>query len=147
MLSYFKKLQPDILTYKENLCENNITIDKTNLMFIELLVKILDYLATEDADKLDEQCEYNILTMGKEFEAVIYGNSINEKAQAVLITFFLRIAKELEVKYKTIENEDLNELYRIMTSKDFRYPNYISSQKNFALDKMPENIKRMEHLK
>ena len=85
--------------------------------------------------------------MGKEFEGVIYGDAVNEKAQAVLITFFLRIAKELEVRYKIIENEYLNELYNLMTSKGYKYPDYIGSQKNFALDKMPENIKRFEYLK
>ncbi|MCK4737839.1 MAG: hypothetical protein KAT10_04695 [Sulfurimonas sp.] len=147
MSSYFKELQPNIAIYADKLCKNNVAIDKTNLMFLELLVKILDYLATEDADKLDEQCEYNILTMGKEFEAVIHSDAINEKAQAVLITFFLRIAKEMEVRYKIIENEYFNNLYYLMTSKGYKYPSYISSQKNFALDKMPENIARMERMK
>ena len=147
MSSYFKELQSDIAIYADKLCKNNVAIDKTNLMFLELLVKILDYLATEDADKLDEQCEYNILTMGKEFEAVINGDTVSEKAQAVLITFFLRIAKELEVRYKIIENEYLNDLYYLMTSKGYKYPNYIDAQKNFALDKMPENIARMERMK
>ena len=147
MSSYFKELQPDIAIYADKLCKNNVAIDKTNLMFLELLVKILDYLSTEDADKLDEQCEYNILTMGKEFEDVIHGDAVNEKAQAVLITFFLRIAKELEVRYKIIENEYFNELYHLMTSKGYKYPNYIDAQKNFALDKMPENIARMERMK
>jgi len=147
MSSYFKELQPDIAIYADKLCKNNVAIDKTNLMFLELLVKILDYLSTEDADKLDEQCEYNILTMGKEFEDVIHGDAVNEKAQAVLITFFLRIAKELEVRYKIIENEYFNELYHLMTSKGYKYPNYIDAQKNFALDKMPENIVRMERMK
>lgn len=147
MSPYFKEIQADILIYADKLCKNNVTIDKTNLMFLELLVKILNFLGTEDADKLDEQCEYNILTMRQEFENIIYGDAINEKAQAVLLTFFLRIAKEMEVKYEKIENEHLNELYTLMTSKGFKYPSYIGSQKNFALDKMPENIKRMEYLK
>jgi hypothetical protein len=85
--------------------------------------------------------------MRQQFEDVIRGNAVNEKAQGVLLTFFLRIAKEMEVKYKKIENEHLGKLYAIMTSKDYKYPSYIGSQKNFALDKMPENIKRMEYLK
>jgi hypothetical protein len=34
-----------------------------------------------------------------------------------------------------------------MTSKDFKYPSYIKSQKEFALENMPENIKRMLYLK
>ena len=147
MSPYFKQLQPEILKYKEHLCKNNVTIDKTNRMFLNLLVNILDYLGREDADKLDEQCEYNILTMRQEFEAVINNNSINEKAQAVLLTFFLRIAKEMEVKYSKIENEHVQELYSLMTSKDYKYPSYIGSQKGFALEKMPANIKRMLHLK
>ncbi|MEK6658815.1 MAG: hypothetical protein AABY36_03940 [Campylobacterota bacterium] len=147
MLAYFKQIQPDILVYKEKLDKNNITIDKTNLMFLNLILNILNFLGTEDADKLDEQCEYNILTMRKEFEGVIRGDAVNEKAQAILLTFFLRIAKEMEIKYKKIENENLERLYALMTSKDFRYPSYIKDQKNFALDSMPENIKRMEYLK
>lgn len=147
MSPYFKEIQADILRYKEHLCKNNVTIDKTNRMFLNLLVNILEYLGSEDADRLDEQCEYNILTMRKEFEAVIESNSINEKAQAVLLTFFLRIAKEMEVKYSKIENEHLRELYTIMTSKNYKYPSYIGNQKSFALEKMPANIKRMLHLK
>lgn len=144
MSPYFKEIQPDILIYKDKLDKNNIIIDKTNLMFLKLLLNILEFLATEDADKLDEQCEYNILTMRKEFENIIYNNAVNEKAQSVLLTFFLRIAKEMEVKYQTIENEYLQKLYTIMTSKGYKYPDYIGSQKNFALDKMPSNIERME---
>lgn len=147
MLAYFKQIQPDILAYKEKLDKNNITIDKTNLMFLNLILNILNFLGTEDANKLDEQCEYNILTMRKEFEGVIRGDAVNEKAQAILLTFFLRIAKEMEIKYKKIENENLEKLYALMTSKDFRYPSYIKDQKNFALESMPENIKRMEYLK
>ncbi|MCW8895448.1 MAG: hypothetical protein OQK48_02695 [Sulfurimonas sp.] len=147
MTPYFKELQPEILIYADKLCKNNVAIDKTNLMFLELLVKILKHLGTEDADKLDQQCEYNLLTMRQEFESVIRSDKVGEKTQAILLTFFLRIAKEMEVKYETIENEHLRELYTLMTSKGYKYPSYISSQKDFALDKMPENIKRMEHLK
>jgi len=147
MEPYFSKIQPDILIYKDKLCKNNIAIDKTNRMFINLLVKILGYFATEDANKLDEQCEYNILTMKTEFNTLIYSDKVDEKAESILITFFLRIAKEMEIKYQTIENEHLKELYDIMTSKDFKYPDYIGTQKSFALDKMPENIRRMEYLK
>jgi len=147
MSSYFKKLQPDILIYADKLCKNNVTLDKTNLMFLELLVKILKHLGSEDANKLDEQCEYNILTMRDEFETVIQSGNIGEKSQAVLLTFFLRIAKEMEVKYNSIENGHLQELYTLITSKAYKYPDYIGSQKNFALEKMPANIKRMEYLK
>jgi hypothetical protein len=147
MLAYFKNIQPDILAYRENLDKNNVTIDKTNLMFLNLILDILNYLGTEDALRLDELCEYNIMTMKSEFEGVIYGNAVDEKAQSVLLTFFLRIAKEMEIKYKKIENEQLKKLYEIMTSKDFKYPSYIKSQKNFALENMPDNIKRMLWLK
>lgn len=147
MTPCFKELQPDILLYAEKLHKNNVTIDKTNLMFLELLVNILKYLGAGDAEKLDQQCEYNILTMKQEFESVIRSNSVSEKNQAILLTFFLRIAKEMEVKYKTIENEHLQKLYSLMTSKGYKYPSFIGAQKDFALDKMPENIKRMEYLK
>lgn len=147
MLAYFKDIQPDILAYREKLDKKNVTIDKTNLMFLNLILDILNYLGTEDAGKLDELCEYNIMTMKSEFESVIYGNAVDEKAQLVLLTFFLRIAKEMDVKYKIIENEHLKRLYETMTSKDFKYPSYIGSQKEFALDKMPSNIKRMLWLK
>ncbi|PHS59197.1 MAG: hypothetical protein COB17_01355 [Sulfurimonas sp.] len=147
MHPYFKDIQADILVYKEKLDKNNMIIDKTNLMFLNLILNILDYLGTYEADILDELCEYNILTMHQQFEDVIYSDAINEKAQSVLLTFFLRIAKEIDVKYKKIENEDLKNLYTIMTSKDFKYPDYIGSQKNFALEKMPANITRMLQLK
>ena len=147
MLPYFKDKQADILKYKKYLNEHNMIIDKTNMMFLDLILNILNYLATEDADKLDDLCEYNILTMHKEFENVMDNNTINEKAQATLLTFFLRIGKEIEVKNGDIENTYVKELYTIMTSKGFKYPDYIGSQKNFALDKMPANITRMLHLK
>jgi len=147
MLPYFKALQADILSYKNKLDEENIVIDKTNKMFLDLILNILDYLASEDADKLDDLCEYNIMTMHEQFEEVIYGDAVNEKAQAVLLTFFLRVAKEIVTKYEVIENEDLSKLYTIMTSRDFKYPSYIGTQKNFALEKMPQNIKRMLYFK
>lgn len=147
MTPYFKSRQADIAAYADKLEKNNMAIDKTNQMFIDLSIKILRYLATGDADKLDEQCEYNVLTMGKEFETAIEGNSVGEKVQTILLTFFLRIAKEMEVKYNKIDNEHLQELFDIMTSKKYKYPNYIGGQKEFALEKMPSNIKRMEYLK
>ena len=147
MLPYFKERQADILAYKENLYKNNVVIDKTNQMFLDLSLGILEYLGTEDADKLDDLCEYNILTMHKEFEGVIYNDTVSAKAQSVLLIFFLRIAKEMDVKYKKIENKDLKSLFDIMTSKDFKYHDYIGSQKNFALEKMPATIERFLYFK
>jgi len=147
MLPYFKNKQSEIIIYKEFLDKNNIVIDKTNKIFLDLILNILNYLGTENPEKLDELCEYNIMTMHEQFEEVIDGDIINEKAQAVLLTFFLRIAKEMDIKYKVIENEDLSKLYTMMTSKDFKYPSYIGTQKNFALEKMPQNIKRMLYFK
>ncbi|MCK9454958.1 MAG: hypothetical protein WCY51_06940 [Sulfurimonas sp.] len=144
---YFENIQKDILSYRDYLEKNNMTIDKTNKMFLDLILDILYYFGTENPAKLDELCEYNILTMRKEFESVIYGTSVSEKTETVLLTFFLRIAKEMNVKYNNIENESLAKLYSLMTSKDFKYPSYIKSQKVFALDSMPENIKRMLSLK
>jgi len=147
MLPYFKSLQTDILSYKNKLDKENVVIDKTNKMFLDLILNILEYLATEDPSKLDDLCEYNIMTMHEQFEDVIYGNTVSEKVQSILLTFFLRIAKEIDTKYEVIENEDLSKLYTIMTSKDFKYPSYIGTQKNFALEKMPQNIKRMLYFK
>lgn len=147
MDTYFENKQNDILKYKNYLEEHNIVIDKTNKEFLELILNILTYLATQDPQKLDEECEYNIMTMKKEFEGVIYSTNINEKAQATLLIFFLRIAAEILIKYKKIENEHLNKLYYMMTSKDYRYPTYINDQKDFALENMPENIQRMLILK
>jgi hypothetical protein len=144
---YFKNIQKDILFYKNHLEKNNMTIDKTNKLFLDLILDILEYLATENPQKLDELCEYNIMTMKKEFESVIHGSSVSEKVQAILLTFFMRIAKEMDIKYKNIENESLSKLYSLMTSKDFKYPSYIKSQKNFALENMPDNIKRMLYMK
>lgn len=144
---YFKNIQKDILSFKEYLEKHNMTIDKTNKMFLDLILDILEYFGTEDPDKLDELCEYNILTMRKEFENVIYKTSVSEKVETTLLTFFLRIAKEMDVKYQTIENESLSRLYSLINSKDFKLPSYIKSQKVFALDAMPENIRRMLSLK
>ena len=147
VVTYFKDAQSNILAYREKLQQNNMVIDKTNLLFLNLILDILEYLGTEDGDKLDELCEYNVLTMRGEFDEVIKGDAVNEKAQAVLLTFFLRIAKEMEIKYKNIQNEQLKKLYSLVTSKDFKYPSYIKSQKNFALENMPDNIKRMLYMK
>jgi len=147
MLPYFKPLQTDILNYKNKLDEKNVVIDKTNKMFLDLILNILDYFASENPEKLDDLCEYNIMTMHEQFEEVIHGDAVNEKVQAVLLTFFLRVAKEMDTKYESIENEDLRKLYSIMTSKDFKYPSYVGTQKNFALEKMPQNIKRMLYFK
>ncbi|HEY9203909.1 MAG TPA: hypothetical protein VIM82_06210 [Sulfurimonas sp.] len=144
---YFINIQKDILSFKEYLEEHNMTIDKTNKMFLDLILDILEYFGTEDPDKLDELCEYNILTMRKEFENIIYKTSVSEKVEAILLTFFLRIAKEMEIKYQKIENESLAKLYSLINSKDFKLPSYIKSQKVFALDAMPENIRRMLSLK
>ncbi|MDK9693645.1 MAG: hypothetical protein OEL19_05295 [Sulfurimonas sp.] len=147
MLAYFHEIQPEILAYRERLEKNNMVIDKTNLLFLNLILNILNYLGSENPEKLDELCEYNVLTMRQEFEGVIRNDAVNEKAQAILLTFFLRIAKEMEIKYKQIENEDLQKLVTLLTSKEFKLPSYIKSQKSFALDSMPENIKRMLYMK
>jgi hypothetical protein len=147
MLPYFKNKQSEIIIYKEFLDKNNVVIDKTNKIFLDLILNILNYLGTENPETLDDLCEYNIMTMHEQFEEVISGNIINEKAQTILLTFFLRIAKEMDIKYQVIQNKDLSELYTMMTSKDFKYPSYIGAQKNFALEKMPENIKRMLYFK
>ena len=147
MLPYFKNKQSEIIIYKEFLDKNNVVIDKTNKIFLDLILNILNYLGTEDPKKLDNLCEYNIMTMHEQFEEVIEGSIINEKAQAILLTFFLRLAKEMDIKYQAIQNEDLSKLYTMMTSRDFKYPSYIGTQKNFALEKMPENIKRMLYFK
>ncbi|HUH41882.1 MAG: hypothetical protein PHI38_01760 [Sulfurimonas sp.] len=147
MVTYFKDAQSHILAYRTKLQEHNMVMDKTTLLFLNLILDILEYLGTEDPDKLDELCEYNVLTMRGEFDAVIKGDSVNEKVQATLLIFFLRIAKEMDIKYKTIENKHLKKLYTLVTSKDFKYPSYIKNQKVFALESMPENIKRMLYMK
>lgn len=147
MLAYFREKQPQILLYREKLKKNNMVIDKTNLLFLNLILDILHYLGTENPEKLDELCEYNVLTMRQEFENVIYNDAVNEKAESVLLTFFLRIAKEMDVKYKQIENEHLQKLFTLLTSKEFKLPSYIKDQKSFALESMPDNIKRMLYLK
>ena len=147
MEKYFENKQKDIIKYRDYLRDNNVVIDKTNKIFLDLILDILGYLGSEDPNKLDALCEYNILTMKKEFESVIYGTLVDEKRQAILLIFFLRIAKEMEVKYKTIENEHFKKLYTLLTSKEYKYPSYIKDQKEFALDNMPDNIKRMQYLK
>ena len=147
MSSFFTPIQNDLLNYKEKLEHNNLVIDKTNQMFIELVLNILDYLAKENPDLLDERCDYNISTMGDEFLDVINTQSTTEKAQGTLMMFFSRIAKEMEVKYNEIYNEDLAKLLNIMSQKGYKYPLYINVQKNFTLDRMVEIIKRRESLK
>ena len=147
MSTFFKPLQANILSFRKNLDEHTVVFDQTNKMFLDLDLNILEYLGTEDGDKLDEWCEYNIRTMGHEVEEVINNQVINDKAQRTLLMFFLRIAKEMEVKYGSIENDHLRELYTIITSNDYRYPDYIKAQKNFALEIMPDKIEWMEYLK
>lgn len=147
MSSFFTPIQNDILCYKDKLERNNLVIDKTNQMFIELVLNILDYIGNENPDLLDERCDYNISTMGDEFLDVLNSKSTNEKAQGTLMMFFSRIAKEMEVKYGKIYNEDLEKLLNIMSQKGYKYPLYINVQKNFTLDRMIEIIKRREALK
>ncbi len=147
MSSFFKPLQAKILIYKEALDKNNVVFDKTNQMFLDLNLNILNFLATENAEKLDKCFDYNTSTMGDEFIGIIDACITSEKAQGTLLMFFLRLAKELEVKYEKIDNEYFQALHDIMTSKGYKYPDYISSQKYFALDRMVEIIKRREALK
>ena len=146
--AFFEPLQENILAYREKLSKEDIVFDKTNKMFLELKLNILEYLGNEeDSEKLDQWCEYNIRTMGNEFAEVINSQVVNDKTKRTLLMFFLRIAKEMEVKYGSIENEYLRELYTIMRSKDYKYPDYITSQKNFTLEIMPDKIEWMEYLK
>ncbi len=147
MKPYFKEMQATILEYREKFDTNYITIDKTNQMFRDLSSNILEYLGTEDADFLDTMCEYNIMTMHEQFEEVVKGNVTNEKAQGTLMMFFLRLAEEINIRAGEIENESLNKLHTIMTAKGYKYPDYISSQKTFALERLPDLIARMEMLK
>ncbi|MGB5964685.1 MAG: hypothetical protein WBF77_04925 [Sulfurimonadaceae bacterium] len=147
MKPYFKEMQATILEYREKFDTDYITIDKTNQMFHDLSSNILEYFGTEDAELLDSLCEYNIITMHEQFEKVVEGNLTNEKAQGILMMFFLRSAKEIEIRAGKIENESLNKLYMIMTAKGYKYPDYISTQKRFALERLPEVIARIEMLK
>ena len=147
MAGFFAPLQEDILKLKEKLSQTNLAFDKTNQMFLQLNLNLLEYFASEDPQKLDIWCEYNIKTMHEQFENIVKNQLTDEKSQGVLLMFFFRIAKEIQVKYSKIENRYLEQLYTIMTSKGYKYPSYIDFQKNFALEKMPENIKRHERLK
>ena len=144
MKPYFKEMQSTILEYREKFDTNYITIDKTNQMFHDLSLNILEYFGTEDADLLDTLCEYNILTMHEQFDEVVKNNVTNEKAQGTLMMFFLRSAEEIKVRAGKIENESLNKLHIIMTAKGYKYPAYISAQKRFALERLPDLIARME---
>ena len=47
MRPYFKPLQADILIYKNKLDKENVVIDKTNKIFLDLILNILDYLARD----------------------------------------------------------------------------------------------------
>ncbi len=147
MKPYFKEMQTTILEYREKFDENYITIDKTNQMFHDLSSNILEYFGTEDAELLDTICEHTALTMNEQFEKVVKGNKTDEKAQGILMVFFLRSAQEIKIKVGEIENESLHKLYTIMTAKGYKYPDYISSQKRYALDRLPEVLERIEKLK
>ena len=147
MKPYFKAMQATILEYREKFDTNYITIDKTNQMFHDLSSNILEYFGTEDADTLDIICEHTALTMNEQLEKVVKGNETNEKAQGILMVFFLRAAQEIKIKAGEIENESLHKLYTIMTAKGYKYPDYISSQKRYAVDRLPEVLERIEKLK
>ena len=147
MEAFFEPIQSEIRTYKKVLQNNNLVIDKTNQMFLELILNILEYLANENPQTLDNRCEYNISTMGDEFLNVIKTQATTEQAQGTLMMFFSRIAKEMEVKYDKVYNEDLEKLLAIVSEKGYKYPLYINVQKNFTLDRMVEIIQRRESLK
>lgn len=147
MKPYFKEMQTTILEYREKFDTNYITIDKTNQMFHDLSSNILEYFGTEDTDTLDSICEHTALTMNEQFEKVVKGNKTDEKAQGVLMVFFLRAAQEIMIKVGSIENESLRKLHTIMTAKGYKYPDYISSQKRYALERLPEVLERIERLK
>jgi len=146
MQAYFEEIQEDILHYKERFDVGYITIDKTNTMFANLSSEILHYLGTGDATLFDRAFEYNIQTMHEEFEEVISRGVTNEKAQGTLMMFFLRCAEEMLIREGEIENEFLYKLHSIMTAKGYKYPDYISAQKRFALDNIPDIVKRMQML-
>ena len=147
MKPYFHEMQATILEYREKFDTNYITIDKTNQMFRDLSSNILEYFGTQDAETLDRICEYTISTMSGEFDQVVQGNKTNEKAQGVLMMFFLRAAQEIKFKVGDIENEALHKLHTIMTAKGYKYPDYILSQKRFAFDRLPEVLERIEKFK
>ncbi|MDX9814740.1 MAG: hypothetical protein WC144_03725 [Sulfurimonas sp.] len=146
-MRFFADIQQDILTYKDYLDKHNMVIDKTNKMFMDLILNILTYLATTDPDKLDEVYEYNVMTMRDDFLHIIHSTTVDERAEAIFLVFFIRLAKEELLKYNTIENDSLKKLHDAMTSKDYKYPEYVDHQKIFALDRMCENIQRMLRLK
>ncbi len=147
MNPYFKEMQATILEYREKFDANYITVDKTNQMFHDLSSNILEYLGTEDPEYLDTICEYNILTMHEQFEKVVQGDSANERAQGILMVFFLRTAQEIMFRVGKIENESLHKLYTTMTAKGYKYPDYISTQKRYALERLPEVLERIEKFK
>ncbi len=144
---FFSEVQKDILNYRDYLDKHNMVIDKTNKMFMDLILQILDYLATADATVLDEKFEYNIMTMKSDFLSMIHSNVADERTEAHFLVFFLRLAKEELYKYKSIENPSLKKLHDLMSSKDYKYPKHVDHQKIFALDRMCENIDRMLRLK
>ncbi len=146
-MSFFKPLQAEIAQYQRRLAQHNLVCDKTNKMFLELNLNILGYMAQEDALKLDMWGEYNIVTMGDEFIEVIRSGKTDEKAQAVLLMFFLRFAEEMKIKYGTIHNSSLQKLHAVMTAKGYKYPEYISAQRRFALERLSVLIRRREALK
>ncbi|RUM66086.1 MAG: hypothetical protein DSZ03_01715 [Sulfurimonas sp.] len=147
MNGFFQPLQASMVAYQKKLSQNNAVCDKTNQMFLELNLNILAYLSSADAAKLDIMGEYNIMTMGKEFAAVLASGKTGEKAQAVLLMFFLRLAEEMSIKYGTIENASLKKLHTVMTAKGYKYPDYIRAQRNFALERLSVLIRRNEELK
>lgn len=147
MINFFEPLQESILHFRVKLENENIVIDKTNQMFLDLNLNLLEFVGTHNPQELDTLFEYSARTMGNEFTKVIQMQSIGEKAQAVLLMFFLRLANENKVRPTPIQNPHLDALYEIMNKGGYKYPPYIQSQRDFANEQVGEKVKRMEFLK
>lgn len=149
MSGFFKPLQEDILRYRDKIAVLPMAIDKTSRTFLDLTVNILDDLGhLGDTEAFDALCEYNIATTGKNFKEAVVKQAVDRKSMEYLLIFFLRIGKEIEVKRGTLENEHLKKLQTLMTSRAYRFfTNFSDKQIEFAIEIMPEKVRRFEYYK
>lgn len=149
MSGFFQPLQEGILRYRDKIAALPIAFDKSTRIFLDLTVDILNDIGNiSDPGAFDALCDYNISTTGKNFKKAVEELAVDRKNLEYLLVFFLRIAKEIEVKTGKIENEHLNRLTKLMTSREYRFFTVFSdSQIEFAVEVMPEKVRRYEYYK
>lgn len=149
MSGFFGPLQEDLIKYRDKIAAHPVVFDSAGRTLLDLTASILDDLAhISDTEAFDALCDYNISTTGENFKKAVTDLAVDRKSLEYLIVFFLRIGKEIEVKTGSIENEHLKKLQTLVTSKKFRFfTNFSDAQIEFALEIMPEKVRRYEYYK